>query len=403
MLLKTAVSPSSTFHNNKKTGKGLDMLKSFSAAQLDMISLWYLVQHSLPSFYKIRQHYPHLGHALHPDQAPIWQALGIHINHVQRLKEFQLEASQQKFQQSLQSIQRDSDFILLDSDPHYPQQLSPYNDRPPILFGQGRPDCLLQAQIALVGSRKPSAHGRQVAYDFASYLSEQGFYINSGLAQGIDEAAHRAGLQQQGTIAVMGTGLDQTYPAQHQQLRQQIITEGGAVISEFLPNTPPLQHHFPRRNRIVSGLSLGIIVAEATLKSGSLITAKLAAEQGKTVFAIPGHIYSEHHQGCHQLIREGAILVDHPEQVIEDLALPTQWQALQNSIKNETAAHEPSYIPQHLISLYNQLDWVGQDLDHLSSQLRQDVATLTSQLMELELLGFSTQQAGMYLRCRVLK
>ena len=254
-----------------------------------------------------------------------------------------------------------------------------------------------------MGSRKPSPHGRQVAYDFAFYLSEQGFYINSGLAYGIDEAAHRAALQHQGTIAVMATGLDQTYPAQHQSLRQQIIEHDGAVISEFLPDTLPLQHHFPRRNRIVSGLSLGVIVAEAALKSGSLITAKLAAEQGKTVFAIPGHIYSEHHQGCHQLIREGAILIDHPQQVIEELALATQWQALENTPKLEVAAAESQQIPPHLLSLYNQLDWVGQSLDQLGTQVQQEVSALISQLMELELLGFCTQQAGLYLRCRILK
>lgn len=379
------------------------MLNPLSRAQLETITLWYLVQHSLSSFHKISQHYAELTHALQPDQAPVWQALGIHANHVQRLKEFSLPEAQQKFQRCLQQIQQDSDFVLLHGDPHYPQQLHPYTDKPPIIFGQGRPDTLLQAQIAIVGSRKPSPHGRQVAYDFAFYLSEQGFYINSGLAHGIDEAAHRAALQHQGTIAVMATGLDQTYPAQHQSLRQQIIEHGGAVISEFLPDTLPLQHHFPRRNRIVSGLSLGIIVAEAALKSGSLITAKLAAEQGKTVFAIPGHIYSEHHQGCHQLIREGAILIDHPQQVIEELALATQWQALENTPKLEVAAAESQQIPPHLLSLYNQLDWVGQSLDQLGTQVQQEVSALTSQLMELELLGFCTQQAGLYLRCRILK
>ncbi len=216
----------------------------------------------------------------------------------------------------------------------------------------------------------------------------------------VDEAAHRAGLLHQRTIAVMGTGLDQTYPSSNQVLRQQLLAEGGTVITEFLPETPPLQHHFPRRNRIVSGLSLGVIVAEATLKSGSLITAKLAAEQGKTIFAIPGHIYSEHHQGCHQLIREGAILIDHPQQVIEDLALATQWQSLQNEIHREAPTVETTHIPAHLIALYNQLDWVGQDLDQLSLQLQFDVASLTAQLMELELLGLCTQQSGMFVRCR---
>ena len=264
---------------------------------------------------------------------------------------------------------------------------------------------MLQPQVAIVGSRKPSSHGRQVAYDFAFYLSEKGFYIGSGLAQGIDEAAHQGALRHSRTIAVMGTGLDQTYPTQHQQLRQQIVAHSGTVVTEFLPGTPPLQHHFPRRNRIVSALSLGVIVAEATLKSGSLITAKLAAEQGKSVFAIPGHIYSEHHQGCHQLIREGAILVEHPEQVIEDLALPTQWHTQQHSeqTKNSHSLEAPAELPPHLTSLYNQLDWVGQNIDEIIVKQPLDIGTLTSQLMELELLGLCMQQAGLYLRCRPSK
>lgn len=376
------------------------MLNSFSAAQLNYIRLWFLVQHSLSSFRKIQSHYASLAEALQPNQLPVWQSLGIHKNHLQRFQDSNTEIEQQKFQHCLKQIEQSCNFILIDIDPAYPPQLLPYTDRPPILFGQGSPDTLLQPQVAIVGSRKPSPHGRQVAYDFAYYLSEQGFYINSGLAQGIDEAAHQAALKHQRTIAVMGTGLEQTYPSQHQSLRQDILSNGGAVITEFLPNTPPLQHHFPRRNRIVSGLSLGVIVAEATLKSGSLITAKIAAEQGKTVFAIPGHIYGEFHQGCHQLIREGAILIDHPQQVIEDLALPTQWQAAAAKSKTAENTHEPLAVPEHLQNLYQQLDWNGQTLDRLALNIQLNTATLTSQLMELELLGLAQQQAGCYLRCR---
>uniref|UniRef100_UPI002628B573 DNA-processing protein DprA n=1 Tax=uncultured Acinetobacter sp. TaxID=165433 RepID=UPI002628B573 len=191
------------------------------------------------------------------------------------------------------------------------------------------------------------------------------------------------GLKHQRTIAVMGTGLDLTYPATHQGLRDQILQQHGTIISEFLPQTKPLQQHFPRRNRIVSGLSLGVIVAEATL------------------FAIPGHIYSEFHQGCHQLIREGAILVDHPEQVIEDLALPTQWLSQQQATLSATAsaAAHPT-LPEHLLALYSQLDWVGKNMDQLASELQQETAHLTAQLMELELLGMAMQQSGLYLRCR---
>jgi len=378
------------------------MLDSLSCSQLDYIRLWFLVQHSLSSFYKINQHYTHLAEATQPDQIETWQKLGIHKNHIQRLKDFHLPESQRQFQHCIVLIQKESDFILTLDHPDYPTQLLPYSDRPPILFGQGDAQALLQPQIAIVGSRKPSSHGRQVAYDFAYYLSEKGFYISSGLAQGIDEAAHQGALQYNRTIAVMGTGLDQTYPSQHQQLRQQIVVQRGSIITEFLPGTPPLQHHFPRRNRIVSGLSLGVIVAEATLDSGSLITAKLAAEQGKLVFAIPGHIYSQHHQGCHQLIREGGILVDHPEQVIEDLALPTQWQSQQQTeqSKHSNNFEVPTELPAHLTPLYNLLDWVGQNIDELVAKLQSDIGTMTSQLMELELLGLCTQQAGLYLRCR---
>lgn len=376
------------------------MLNPLSQVQIETITLWYLVQHSLSSFYKIQDHYPILSEAFSPNQLAIWQALGIHKNHLQRFQEFHTSEGQKNFQHCLQQIQQSSDFVLIFSEANYPQQLLPYTDKPPLIFGQGNAQVLLQPQVAIVGSRKPSPHGRQVAYDFAFYLSEQGFYINSGLAQGIDQAAHQAALKNQRTIAVMGTGLDQTYPTQHQALREDILQHGGAVITEFLPQTPPLQHHFPRRNRIVSGLSLGVIVAEAALKSGSLITAKIAAEQGKVVFAIPGHIYGEFHQGCHQLIREGAILIDHPQQVIEDLALPTQWQSTHITAEKSEPMTISLNVPEHLISLYNQLDWTGQSLDGLAQQLHIDVATLTAQLMELELLGLAMQQAGCYLRCR---
>jgi DNA processing protein len=378
------------------------MLQQISQAHRNYIALWYVLQHSLSSFYKLQKHFPNIADAIAPQAYGTWRQLGIHKNHLQRFREFYNEQAQQSFEHCLNSIQQHSDFIVCLEDTNYPQQLLPFVDRPPILFGQGNLDALNAAQIAVVGSRKPSPHGQQVAYDFAYYLADQGFYINSGLAQGIDHAAHRAALSFGRTIAVMATGLDQTYPSQHQTLRQEIVQEGGSIITEFLPYTPPLQHHFPRRNRIVSGLSLGVIVAEASLKSGSLITAKAAAEQGKTVFAIPGHIYSEHHQGCHHLIREGAILIDHPEQVLEDLALATTWQIQQQPNKNTDISEAETNldIPSHLHSVYESLDWVGQSIDQLATHLNMNITELTIQLMELELLGMTRQEAGLYLRCR---
>lgn len=373
------------------------MLNQISKLQLDSIRLWYLVQHSLSSYQQLIQFFGSAEQATTPTHLQQWAQLGLHKNHVQRAQQFYSASEQQNFQKTLDCLVQHCDFICLATDSNYPAQLLPYIDKPPILFGQGHVFNLSQPQIAIVGSRKASAHGLQLSYDFAYYLAEKGFFITSGLAQGIDQAAHSAGIKHHKTIAVMATGIEQTYPSAHRQLRQQIVANGGCVITEFLPFTKPLQHHFPRRNRIVSGLSLGVLVAEAALESGSLITAKLAAEQGKQIFAIPGHIYSEHHRGCHQLIREGATLVDHPEQIIEDLALPTQWQIQQQDHHTATSRLD---IPEHLHMLYQQLDWVGQDLDTLAGKLSITIATLTAQLMELELLGLCLQQAGRYSRCR---
>ena len=345
------------------------MMKQFSAHHRHTIAVWSLVQHSLSSFDTLVRHFGDCETALEPQNLAKWQQLKLHANHLKRAAEYATPAGQAAFSNLLAHIQQHTDFIVTPEDPLYPAQLMPYTGKPPILFGRGSAQPLLQPQIAVVGSRKPNPHGRQVAYDFAYYLSEKGFYITSGLAHGIDEAAH----------------------------------QGGAVVSEFLPGTPPLKANFPRRNRIVSGLSLGVLVVEAKKESGSLITANRAAEQGKTVFAIPGHIYSEFHQGCHQLIREGAILVDHPEQILEDLALPTHWHAQSTAAVSATSTPEDVSdalaVPEELIPLYQRLDWTGQDLDQLAQQFEGSTAELTGQLMELELLGLCIQQSGRYLRC----
>ncbi|MDV7389357.1 DNA-processing protein DprA [Acinetobacter baumannii] len=375
------------------------MLTQLSSHHYHTLKVWYLVQHSLVSFKKIIDYFGNCEKATQPDGLAKWSSLGLHANHLKRVSEFQTPQGQTQFEQLVQQVVQHTDFILTADDSGYPSQLLPYTDYPPIIFGKGQAQALLQPQIAIVGSRKPSPHGRQVAYDFAYYLSEKGFFISSGLAYGIDEAAHQGASTHQRTIAVTGTGLDTTYPAQNKKLAEHILAQNGAIITEFLPGTPPLQQHFPRRNRIVSGLSLGVLVVEATLKSGSLITANKAAEQGKTVFAIPGHIYSEFHQGCHQLIREGAILIDHPEQIIVDLALPTQWQSQQQNQTEEANTNTPE-IPEHLIDLYQSLDWVGQNIDQLVVHHNIPVSELTSSLMELELLGLCMQQSGLYLRCR---
>lgn len=210
--------------------------------------------------------------------------------------------------------------IITLKDANYPGLLREIPDPPPVLFVCGNVELLSTQQLAIVGSRNPCAAGKETAEEFACYLSNSGLVITSGLALGIDAASHTGALSGSGlTIAVTGTGLDRVYPARHRKLAHRIADQG-ALVSEFTPGTPPLPNHFPRRNRIISGLSLGTLVVEAAARSGSLITARLAAEQGREVFAIPGSIHNPLARGCHQLLRNGAKLVETATDILEELA-----------------------------------------------------------------------------------
>ncbi|HIM54884.1 MAG TPA: DNA-protecting protein DprA [Gammaproteobacteria bacterium] len=231
-------------------------------------------------------------------------------------------------QQDVSTVQADLDWakakdchILTLVDEGYPQQLKTIADPPPVLYVRGDIACLSKPQIAIVGSRNPTPAGKQNAQQFAKALSKLGLVITSGMASGIDASAHIGALEaDQLTIAVCGTGLDRIYPAKHKSLAHQISTRG-ALVSEFSIGTSPIANNFPRRNRIISGLSLGTLVVEASIKSGTMITAKLAADQGKEVFAIPSSIHNPLSQGCHQLIKQGAKLVENIEDIVEELSL----------------------------------------------------------------------------------
>jgi DNA processing protein len=202
----------------------------------------------------------------------------------------------------------------------YPALLKETHGSPPVLFVHGNLKLLARPQIAIVGTRNPTPIGSENAMKFAHHFSSTGFTVTSGLAIGIDGAAHKGALLGVGsTIAVLGSGLDTIYPASHHALAREIVEGGGALVSEFPIGTPPLHSHFPRRNRIISALSVGVLVIEATLNSGSLITAKAALEQGREVFAIPGSIHNALAKGCHVLIRQGAKLVETAEDVLEEL------------------------------------------------------------------------------------
>ncbi len=235
-----------------------------------------------------------------------------------------------KIIESLRAAARqiDSDKRWLDAPGHhfipwysrgYPALLQELPDAPVALYVRGNPDALALPQIALVGTRNPTPNGRETAHAFAEHLVRCGFVITSGLALGIDTASHAGALRAGGnTIAVCGTGLDMPYPATNVELAAR-IEAAGALVSEFPLGTPPHKANFPRRNRIISGLSLGTLVVEAAVRSGSLITARLAAEQGREVFAIPGSIHNPQARGCHRLIREGAKLVETAHDIFDEL------------------------------------------------------------------------------------
>jgi DNA processing protein len=222
-------------------------------------------------------------------------------------------------------LSQENNHVVTLADNHYPPLLLEISNPPAILYAKGNLQRLQLPAIAMVGSRSSTPQGEKNAEDFAQHLCQQGFCIVSGLALGIDGAAHRGTLKATGpnkgaTIAVVGTGLDIVYPAKHRDLAHHIV-QHGLILSEFPLGTPSKAQNFPRRNRIISGLSLGCLVVEANIESGSLITARLSAEQGREVFAIPSSIHSPVAKGCHQLIKQGAKLVESVQDIVEELSL----------------------------------------------------------------------------------
>ncbi len=231
-----------------------------------------------------------------------------------------LAGDQESIDRSLEWLNQDEDNHLVTwNSPEYPTLLREIPYPPILLFARGDTAQLKRLLFAIVGSRNPTPAGSENAFEFARYLATSGLSIVSGLAAGVDGKSHEGALRAAGnTIAVCGTGLDQTYPRRHDTLASSIAANG-LLLSEFFPGTPPLRENFPRRNRIISGLSLGVLVVEAGLRSGSLITARLAAEQGREVFAIPGSIHNPMARGCHLLIRNGAKLVESAFDIIDEL------------------------------------------------------------------------------------
>lgn len=299
----------------------------------------------------------------------------------------------------------------------YPRKLAEVYQPPALLYCEGDLGLFDQPSVAMVGSRKSSLQALRYAQRFAKQLSDEGFCVVSGLALGVDAASHQGALQGDGkTIAVLGTGLDQIYPKQHEALAQQIIEEGGLLVSEMKLGTAARPSNFPRRNRLVSGLSDGVLVVEAGLQSGSLITARFAAEQGREVFAIPGPIDSPGTKGCHALIKEGAALVDSLEDLLEPLRFPVgRLQRFDGKLATQeatsqapSASSNPSsqaelalpVLTEQEQQLYEQLSYEALSFDELQSLTQLTPSVMTQTLLSLEIKQCAAMVPGGYQRLK---
>lgn len=298
-------------------------------------------------------------------------------------------------EQDLEWLAQDEQHHLVTIDSsRYPDRLREIPDPPAWLFLKGDIDLLTYPQLAVVGSRNPTRGGIDNAREFSRHLAGQGLGITSGLASGIDAAAHEGAIAAEGiTVAVVATGLDRVYPASNRDLAHR-IAGSGLLVSEFPPGTLPKAGHFPSRNRIISGLSLGVLVTEAAEKSGSLITARLASEQGREVFAIPGSIHNPMARGCHRLIRQGAKLVEKAEDIVEELApyLQQAMTSLENSPENPQIEEEKLDADyQRMLEL---LAFDPLSVDEIIQRSGLTAEEVSSMLLLLELQGHVESLSG---------
>lgn len=297
-----------------------------------------------------------------------------------------LAPDQARVDADLEWLQSRNARLIPANDAAYPDMLRRIPGPPIALFARGDVSLLHEPQLAVVGSRNPTAGGRGIAYDFSLTLAHAGLVITSGLALGIDAAAHEGGLDAgRGTIAVCGTGLDRLYPKSNRALGERILEEG-LLVSEFPPGTPPRAENFPQRNRIVSGLALGTLVVEAAYRSGSLITARLASEQGREVFAIPGSIHNPLSKGCHRLIRDGAKLVESAQDVIEELG-PLAGVKAASARHNEGVQATEEVIDPAYESLLEKVGYDPTPMDEIVARTGMTTDVVSSMLLILELQG----------------
>jgi DNA processing protein len=327
------------------------------------------------------------------------KTLGIPKPAIEALKQLQEDA----VAPTLDWLAKPGHQLLTLSDSDYPALLRQIDDPPPVLYLIGNRELLHQPQLAVVGSRNPTPSGLGNAREFARALASAGLCITSGLATGVDGAAHEGALAGGTTIAVLGTGPDRIYPAVHHDLAHR-IAESGLLVSEFPPGTPARAEHFPRRNRLISGLSLGTLVVEAAPHSGSLITARLAIEQGREVFAIPGSIHNPQARGCHALIRQGAKLVESAQDIVEELG--SLLGSLEPIAHTSDTPVPPTDDRLQDPDYQNLMDALGYDpvsIDELITRTGLTAETVSSMLLLLELEGHvSSAPGGRYSRADTL-
>ncbi len=310
-----------------------------------------------------------------------WQRRGkVHPAHQQALRD-------------VDCLQREQAQLLVLGQPAYPAMLAEIYDPPPLLYIAGNPDLLHLPQLAVVGSRRCAASSRRAAYEFARAITRAGLSVSSGLALGVDAEAHRGALAADGpTIAVMATGIDRRYPRSNVGLAAEIRARG-LLLTEFPPGSSAKRQHFPMRNRVISGLSLGVLVVEAGLRSGSLITARLAMEQNREVFALPHSIFHDGGRGCHQLIRQGAKLVEQPQDIFEELGALHAAQRELQSVQPLTAA-----LSGDLARLYAAIGHEPVSVDELVLAGAGEVGRMIAGLVELQAAGLIECSDGLYMR-----
>lgn len=357
-----------------------------------MNKLYYLACNRIPSIgprtlFKLLQQWPSLE-VLFKLSPNAMEKAGLPPRLASAIAQYDLRSVEQDLLWEQQNPQHHH--LITWEDAAYPKLLKEIHAPPLVLYAQGNLACLQQSALAIVGTRKPSITGGKTAWQFAYELSQQGLCIVSGLALGIDAQAHQGCLAAQGkTIAVMGTGINRIYPAQHRALAEK-IKERGLLMSEFPLNSAATPGHFPQRNRIISGLSLAILVVEAAIKSGSLITARFALEQNRDVLAIPGSIHSPQARGCHHLLQQGAKLVTTSQEVLEELDIPSRDPL--KTLPFITLANDA-------LNLVKCVGFEVTSIEEIMHRSQLNFSELTGILSEIELQGLVKNVPGGYVRC----